>query len=175
MKFRQHEAALQCLTSPLHYLPIAESRLPTVAAGRESMRTRQAGVTLVELLIVMVIVAILSAIAYPSYQSHQRKGSRAAAQSLLMHIANRQSQYILDARNYAVGPGALVTLNVTLPNDVAPYYTVTIENASGGTAPEIPPSFTIRATPIAGTRQEPDGELVLTHDGAKTRAGIPGW
>jgi len=139
------------------------------------MRLRESGVTLIELLIVMVIVAVLSAIAYPSYQSHQRKGSRAAAQSLLMHIANRQAQYILDARNYAVGPGALVALNVSLPNDVAPYYAVTVETGSGGAVPEIPPSFTVRAIPIAGTRQETDGELTLTHEGAKSRAGVPGW
>lgn len=175
MKFRQHEATLQCLTGSLHHLPIAQPGQPTAATGRKRVRTRQSGVTLVELLIVMVIIGILSAIAYPSYQSHQRKGSRAAAQSLLMHIANRQAQYILDARNYAIGPGALVALNVTLPSDVAPYYAVTVENASGGTVPEIPPSFTLRATPISGTRQEPDGELVLTHDGAKSRAGNPGW
>ena len=164
---------LQCLTTPLHCLPIAGSDRPTVAGMR--VRPRQSGVTLVELLIVMVIVAVLATIAYPSYQSHQRKGSRAAAQSLMMHIANRQAQYILDARNYAVGPGALATLNIALPNDVAPFYTLSIENGSGGTTPEIPPSFTIRATPIAGTRQVVDGELSLTHDGLKTRAGNPGW
>lgn len=139
------------------------------------MKIRQSGVTLVELLIVMVIIAILSAIAYPSYQSHQRKGSRAAAQSLLLHIANRQAQFILDARNYAIGPGALVALNVTMPTEVAPFYTVTIENESGGATPSTPPSFTILATPIAGTRQVVDGELRLTHDGLKTRAGNPGW
>ncbi|HEX5091639.1 MAG TPA: type IV pilin protein [Burkholderiales bacterium] len=136
---------------------------------------RQAGVTLVELLIVMVIVAVLATIAYPSYQNHVRKANRAAAQSLLMHIANREAQYILDARNYAMGPGALAALNVTLPNDVARYYTVSIENSSGGTAPETPPSFTIRATPISGSSQVKDGELSLTHDGLKARGGNPGW
>lgn len=175
MKFRQQPLALQWLTSPICGVSRLQSGRVPPALGARVLRGRQAGVTLVELLIVMVVVAILSAIAYPSYQSHQRKGSRAAAQSLLMHIANRQAQYILDARNYAVGPGALVALNVSLPNDVAPYYAVTIENASGGNAPEIPPSFTIRATPIAGTRQAPDGELTLTHEGAKSRAGMAGW
>jgi len=165
--------SLQCLTTPLHCLPI-ERRVCPAGAGRRTPST-QVGVTLVELLIVMVIVAILATIAYPSYQNHVRKGSRAAAQSLMMQIANREAQYILDARNYAVGPGALVALNVTLPTDVAPYYTVTIENSSGGTTPETPPGFTIRATPIAGTRQAVDGELRLTHDGLKTRAGNPGW
>jgi type IV pilus assembly protein PilE len=157
----------------MHCPPIEQRARPAVAVARTS--PTQAGVTLVELLIVMVIVAILATIAYPSYQNHVRKGSRAAAQSLMMHIANREAQYILDARNYAVGPGALAALNVTLPTDVAPYYTIAIENSSGGTTPETPPGFAIRATPIAGTRQAVDGELRLTHDGLKTRAGNAGW
>jgi len=164
---------LLCLTTPFPCLQIG-ARGGSPVTGMRTAR-RQSGITLVELLIVMVIVAVLATIAYPSYQSHLRKGSRAAAQSLMMHVANRQAQYILDARNYAVGPGALGSLNVNVPSDVAPFYQLTVENASGGTTPEIPPSFKIRATPIAGTRQEVDGELSLTHDGMKTRAGNPGW
>jgi type IV pilus assembly protein PilE len=139
------------------------------------MKFRQSGVTIVELLIAMVIIAVLAAIAFPSYQSQLRKGSRAAAQTLLVNISNRQAQYLLDARNYAVGPAALGALNVALPTEVAPFYAIAIENASGGTAPSTPPSFTLKATPIAGTRQEADGALVLTHDGTKTRGGNPGW
>lgn len=176
MKFRQHERNLQCLTRPLQCLPIGRDARPTLTADAASpVQPRQTGLTLVELLIVMVIVAVLAAIAFPSYQGQQRKGSRAAAQSLLVHVANRQAQYILDARNYAVGPGALASLEVALPVEVAAFYTIAIENASGGTAPTTPPSFTIRALPIGGTRQEADGELRLTHDGAKSRAGSPGW
>jgi type IV pilus assembly protein PilE len=139
------------------------------------MKLRQCGLTLVELLIVMVIVGILTAVAFPAYQGQQRKGSRAAAQALLVNIANRQAQYLLDARNYAVGAGALATLNVSLPGEVAPFYTVVVENAAGGTTPSTPPSFLIRATPVAGTRQEADGELRLVHDGTKSRGGNPGW
>lgn len=141
----------------------------------ERVAPNQRGVTLVELLIVMVVIAVLAAIALPSYLGQQRKGSRAAAQSLLVHIANRQAQYILDARNYAVGPAALGALNVVAPAEVATYYTLVVENGSGGIVPSTPPSFTIRAQPIAGTRQEIDGELSLTHEGAKARGGNPGW
>jgi type IV pilus assembly protein PilE len=147
----------------------------TLSDSARSARQRQLGLTLVELLVAMVIVAVLAAIALPSYLGQQRKGSRAAAQSLLVHIANRQAQYILDARNYAVGPAALAALNVVPPTEVAAYYTIVVENGAGGTTPSIPPSFTLKATPIAGTRQESDGELVLTHDGAKSRGGSPGW
>lgn len=139
------------------------------------MKLRQRGVTLVELLVVMVVIALLAAIAYPSYQGQQRKGNRAAAQAALVNIANRQAQYLLDARNYAVGAGALAALNVSLPAEVAQFYTVAVENGAGGTTPLTPPSFLIKATPIAGTRQEADGELLLSHDGTKSRAGSPGW
>ncbi len=138
-------------------------------------RTRQHGFSLIELLIAIVVVAILTAIAFPSYQSHLRKGSRAAAQAVLIDTANRQAQYLLDARNYAVGPAALSALNITLPTEVSVFYSVAVENASGGTTPTTPPTFLIKATPIAGTRQEVDGELKLAHDGGKWRGGNPGW
>lgn len=139
------------------------------------MKSEQRGVTLVELLIVVVIVGILAAVAFPAYQGQLRKGSRAAAQAQMVNIANRQAQYLLDARNYAAGSGALATLNVTLPSEVNAFYTVTVVNSTGGTTPSTPPTFTIKATPIAGSRQVADGELTLTHEGAKTRAGNPGW
>ena len=136
---------------------------------------RQRGFSLIELLIAVVVVAILTSIALPSYQGHMRKSSRAAAQALLMDVANRQAQYLLDARNYAVGPAALSALNISLPGEVASYYTIAVENGSGGTTPTTPPTFLVKATPITGTRQEPDGELRLGHDGGKWRAGSPGW
>jgi type IV pilus assembly protein PilE len=131
------------------------------------------GFTLVELLITMAVIGILTAIAFPSYQNHVRKGARAAAQAGMMLIADREAQYLLDARNYAVGTTALTTLNVTLQGDVTSKYTVTITNSAGGTTVTTPPSYTITATPVGA--QVPDGTLTLTHTGAKTRAGNPGW
>lgn len=139
------------------------------------MRSEQRGVTIVELLIVMVIVGVLAAIAFPAYDSQQRKGTRAAAQAAMVNIANKQAQYLLDARTYALGGTALATLNVNLPVEVTAYYTVTLENDAGGTTATTPPSFTVKATPIAGKRQVADGVLTLTHTGAKTRDGNPGW
>jgi len=127
------------------------------------------GFTLVELAIVVAIIGILAAVAYPQYQQQLLKGRRASAQSFMLDLANREQQYLLDARDYAVGTGALTTLNVTVPTDVSKYYTITIANT---TAPP-PPNYTITAT--ATGQQVPDGDMTLTHDGNKTRGGNSGW
>jgi type IV pilus assembly protein PilE len=127
------------------------------------------GFTVVELLITMAIIGILTAIAFPSYQSHVRKGSRAAAQAAMIQVADREAQYLLDARNYALGSSALTTLNVTLPTDVSTKYTITVTAADGTSTPSTPPTYTITATPITGGPQVNDGTLKLTHTGAKTR------
>ena len=125
------------------------------------------GFTIIELMVVVAIVAILAAVAFPSYQNHLRKARRADAQSALMDIANREQQYLLDARSYATGSTALTSLNVVLANDVTTYYTVSI--ATGATTP----SFVITATPQGP--QVPDGNLTLDSDGNKTLNGATGW
>jgi type IV pilus assembly protein PilE len=135
---------------------------------------RARGFTLTELMITVAVVAILVAVGYPTYQSQLRKGSRAAAQSAMLQIADKQAQYLLDARNYAVGPTALADLSIALLPDVTTRYTVTVTSAAGDDVPSTPPTYTIRATPVAGSGQEPDGVLTLTHTGAKTRDGKTG-
>jgi len=122
-------------------------------------------------MIAVVIVGILATIAFPSYQDHMRKGRRSAAQTFMIDVATRQQQYLIDARGYAGGPGALGTLNLGVPSDVSRFYTLTIDPA----APTVPPSYAIAATPIAGSAQVPDGVLTLDYLGAKTRNGQVGW
>lgn len=117
------------------------------------------GFTLVELMIAVAIIGILASIAIPSYVEYVKKGRRASAQSHLMEIAQREQQYLLDARTYA---SSLTTLGVTTPADVANYYTIQVDVA------DTPPSFTITAT-AQGT-QTSDGNLTLDSTGLKTPA-----
>ena len=100
--------------------------------------TRQ-GFTLIELMIVVAIIGILAAIAYPSYTQYTIRSNRSAAQSFILGVANKQEQYILDARVYT---DSLGTLNMTTPSEVSRNYDITI----GGVA-IAPPTYTITATP----------------------------
>ena len=120
------------------------------------------GFTLIEIVITVAIVGILVAIAVPSYQGQLRKGRRAEAQAFITQVAQKEQQYLLDARQYATGTTALADLSLTPPTTVSDHYTVTV--APGATTP----SFTITATATSSV-QTPDGNLTLTHTGAKTR------
>lgn len=51
------------------------------------------GFNLIELIVVVAIVAILSAIAYPAYSEYKVRTNRADAQSELMFIAQRMTEY----------------------------------------------------------------------------------
>ena len=121
------------------------------------------GFTLIELMVVVAIVGVLAMIAYPSYSQFVIKGNRAAAQSYLMDIAQRQQLYFNDARSFAADAGSL---SMTAPERVAKNYTVAI-----ATDASLPPTFLITATPKAGTRQVRDGNLSIDNTGEKLRGG----
>jgi len=63
--------------------------------------SRQQGVTLMELMIVVAIIAMISAFAYPSYTQYIVNTKRTAATSTLLQIADRQQQFFMDNKRYA--------------------------------------------------------------------------
>ena len=130
---------------------------------------RARGFTLIELMVVVTVVAILVGIAYPSYQSYLVKSRRSEAHQLMTEIASRETQYILDARTYTnkldstglnIGKQGWTCSGTSCQNT---FYTITVTPDNAAT----PPTFTITATPKAGSAQASDGNLTLSHTGAK--------
>lgn len=128
------------------------------------------GFTLIELMIAVAIVAILAAIAYPSYQQYVIRANRAAAQTFMLAIANKQEQFILDARRYATGAsiGDITgALKIAPPESkVAANYDITLALRNSD-----PRTYLITATPRTGTAQAADQSLTLNELGEKTPAG----
>ena len=124
------------------------------------------GFNLIELMLVVAIVGILAAVAIPQYSQYVVRGKRSAAQAFMMDVANREKQYLLDARSYTDN---LTTLGMApTPADISRNYTITI---SAPVVAGTPPSFTITATPVSGSQQANDGDLTLTDAGVKEPSG----
>lgn len=144
--------------------------------GNAAMRSRQRGVTLIELMVVLVIVAILAAIAYPSYTQYTARAKRSAAQSMLLQLADRQQQYFMDNKRYAaaltdlgyasnpiaIGPEG----EVIATGDDSRIYQVEINAAT-------PTTYTLQAVPQLGQAKMDSDCGTLTYDqtGAKGANG----
>ena len=129
-----------------------------VQGGLSAVRAR--GFSLLELMTVLVIVAVLVAIAWPSYLQYVLRSNRAAAQSFMMTIANRQEQYLLTNRSYTttIGSGGL---GLTAPTETNGRYNFSVTNPT-------PTEYLITADSIGN--QASDGDLTLSSNGTKTPA-----
>jgi type IV pilus assembly protein PilE len=141
--------------------PNAGAILHTCTKGVPVVR-KTAGFSLIELMIVLAVIAIIAAIALPNYNQYLIRSGRADAQAYLMELAQRQQQFLMDARTYATTEAQL---QATRPLTVDRRYTLVIATGNN------PPTFTITATPQG--RQTGDGNLVINQAGTKTRNGAP--
>lgn len=78
-----------------------------IARLQKSMRERDKGFTLVELLVVIVIIGILAGIAIPLFLSQRKKGVDAGIKSDLKALATIEETVYVDAAAYTVDTTAL--------------------------------------------------------------------
>ncbi len=116
-----------------------------------SRGAREAGFTLVELMVTIVIGSILLSIAVPTYQSHIRKSRRTDAKSALLDLATREERF--NSLNNAYTDVAANLGYSVLPQSVGSgYYTISVAPPTAAAA-AVAAKFTATATP-AGTQTQ---------------------
>lgn len=146
--------------------PFAHTALRSVSP----LRARSAGLTLIELMIVVAIVAILAAVAVPSYQSYVLRSHRADAQAFLSNVVARQQHFLLDRRSYATSLTASTSDNglaIAVPTSLSTRYTISV--STDNTAR--PPVFTATAVPTTTQSADPCGTLSIDQQGTKSASG----
>ncbi len=138
-----------------------------VSNHRQSGGAREAGFTLIELIVVMVVLGILAAIAIPNYSDYIQRGYRSAAQAYISDLASRQTQFYLDRRVYADTTAAL---NLAPPAEVATRYAVAIVVTPGP-----PATFTVTATPTGTQATDRCGAMSVDQTGNKGAAATRCW
>lgn len=139
------------------------------------MRSKQTGITLLELLVVVAIISLIAAFAYPSYMQFVVNAKRGVGKSILLQVADRQQQYFMDNKRYA---GTLTQLgfpanplivaddgNFVAAGDDARVYQVSLTNTSATT-------YTAVAAPLLNqAAKDGCGSLSVTHTGTKGKSG----
>ena len=114
-----------------------------------SRGAREAGFTLIELMVTIVIGAILISIAVPAYQSQIRKSRRTDAKNALLDLATREERfsslnnaYTKDSASLGYGAGGF-------PQPVGSnYYNIGTTFNITAALPGVAANFSVTATPI---------------------------
>ena len=129
-------------------------------------RTRQYGVTLLELMAVVMVIGVLGMIAIPSYRQYTMRAQRTEAKTALLLLATNQERFYLTNRTYSDSPAALgFASNQTERGS----YTLRIDGANAV-------GYSATATPRAGATFDMTADaqctsFTITSQGLRTATG----
>ena len=135
---------------------------------------RQAGFTIIELMIVVAIIGLLAGIGIPSYRDHVTKGKRAEGKAALVAAASRLERYYTQNNCYpspscgspTTADSANALLNTGI-NGLSGDSADTSKAAYSITLTVTPQVFTITAVPRVPFTDAKCGNLTLSNTGRK--------
>jgi type IV pilus assembly protein PilE len=135
-------------------------------------KSRQRGMTLIELVVVVMIVGILAAVAIPSYRSYVVRSQRSDAKDALLALATQQEKHYLQCNRYADDIAAATNCAADEVQGAATskngWYDLDTDQAADATL-----GFTATATAINGENQWQDTECrTFTVDQAGVRTAV---
>jgi type IV pilus assembly protein PilE len=117
---------------------------------------KNAGFTLIELMVAVMIVGILASIAYPAYQEHVFKTRRAAGKACLLEAGQYMERYYTTKMTYAMPPDSSLP---TCSNDVSSFYALAFSGTPDAT------TYKLNATRTGAQTNDKCGTLTLNQAG----------
>lgn len=130
------------------------------------MRTKQSGITLIELMIVVAIIGIIAAVGYPSYQEQVRKTKKSDAMAMINKVMQAQERYFINNLTYTAD---LTLLGFAAASNVSSekgYYLVSAAACAGDLTACI--NITTDAQGAQDTGDAAEDNLSLNSQGVKS-------
>ncbi len=136
----------------------------------QTKKSRSAGFTLMELMVVVAIVGILMAIAIPSYEDFMQRSRRSDGKAALFSAQVEQEKFRGNCNQYATSMGGSTVCDTATPayqmehgsTSSEGYYNLAIVAGANAT------SFTITATPVGNQVGDDCGTFAIGQDGPVT-------
>ena len=153
-------------------IPAASASVALPPRVRGHLRGRQAGFTIIELMIALLVLGVLTAVALPSFLDSIRKGRRSEAFAALATMQQGQERWRTNNPSYST---TLADLGVASSSKPSGYYTLDVGDPATGDPADIQRGYVISAEGVAGTSQANDTQCrrlgVRVLDGAIGYAG----
>ena len=134
---------------------------------RVGRRPCAAGLSLVELMAALAILGVLIGLAWPSYQSHVRRGHRAQALAALLEAQQFMERWQALQGRYTTDSGAAPALPPRLqkvPAEGAVRYQLSLASVDAA-------GYVLRAEPQGVMADDACGSLTLSSTGVRGRTG----